>query len=161
MILGVGDLGASAQAGAIIKTYALGSCVALIILDRRTRCIGMAHVVLPESSTSPEKAKTLPGYFADTAIPELFQAMKIAAGGIISAPCDLIVKMCGGANVVDKEESFNIGKRNALALKKNLWKYGLAPRSDDTGGNFSRTVTVYQSNGVVEISSPNKENWKI
>jgi chemotaxis protein CheD len=161
MILGVGDLGASAQSGAIIKTYALGSCVALMILDRKTRCVGMAHVVLPDSETSPEKAKKLLGYFADTAIPELLNAMRKAAGGILSAQCDLIVKMCGGANVVDKEGTFNIGKRNALAIKKHLWKYGLAPRSDDTGGNFSRTVTLYQINGVVEISSPNKENWKI
>jgi chemotaxis protein CheD len=161
MVLGVGDLGASAQPGAVIKTYALGSCVALIILDRRTHCVGMAHVVLPESKISFEKAEKLPGYFADTAIPALFKEMRNAAGGVISAPCDLIVKMCGGANVVDKDETFNIGKRNALAIKKCLWKYGLAPRSDDTGGNFSRTVTLYQANGIVEISSPNKENWKI
>ena len=161
MVLGVGDLGASAQAGAVIKTYALGSCVALIILDRKTRCVGMAHIALPESKISPEKAQSLPGYFADTAVSALLDEMRKQAGGILSAPSDLIVKMCGGANVVDKGETFNIGKRNALAIKKYLWGYGLAPRSDDTGGNFSRTVTLYQSNGVVEISSPNKENWKI
>jgi chemotaxis protein CheD len=121
----------------------------------------MAHVALPESTTSPTKAETLPGYFADTAIPALFNAMRNAAGGILSSPYDLIVKICGGANIADKEGTFNIGKRNALAIKKYLWKYGLAPRSDDTGGDFSRTVTLYQENGVVEISSPNKKNWKI
>jgi len=161
IVLGVGDLAATVKAGAILKTYALGSCVALMILDKRTRCVSMAHVVLPESRISPEKVAKLPGYFADTATQALFDAMKKETGGILSPPSDLIVKMCGGANVVDDENTFNIGKRNALAIKKDLWKYGLAPRSDDTGGNFSRTVTLYQANGVVEISSPNKENWKI
>jgi len=160
-VLGVGDLAATATAGAILKTYALGSCVALMILDKKTRCVSMAHVVLPESRISPEKIAKFPGYFADTATQALFDAMRRETGGILSAPNDLIVKMCGGANVVDDENTFNIGKRNALAIKKDLWKYGLAPRSDDTGGNFSRTVTLYQANGVVEISSPNKENWKI
>lgn len=161
LILGVGDFGATSEAGGIIKTYALGSCIAIMILDRKTRCVSMAHVALPDSKISPSKAATLPGYFADTAIPALFEAMKKESNGIISKPTDLIVKMCGGANVSDANNTFNIGKRNALALKKNLWKYGLGPRSDDTGGNFSRTVTLFQANGVVEISSPGKDNWKI
>jgi len=160
-ILGVGDLAATMQPGAVLKTYALGSCVALMILDRKTRCVSMAHVVLPEMKISPDKVNKLPGYFADTAVQALFDAMKRETNGALSAPCDLIVKICGGANVVDDANTFNIGKRNALAIKKNLWMHGLAPRSDDTGGNFSRTVTLYQANGVVEISSPHKENWKI
>jgi len=161
MILGVGELGASAQPGAMIKTYALGSCVAVMILDRNTRCVGMAHVALPESTTLQQKAKTLPGYFADTAIPALFNEMKKATNGILSQRKDLVVKICGGANISDPNAVFNIGKRNALAIKKNLWKYGLAPRSEDTGGDFSRTVTLHQSNGVAEITSPLKENWRI
>jgi chemotaxis protein CheD len=160
-ILGVGDLYATAQAGAIIKTYALGSCIALMILDKKTRCVSMAHIALPESKVSPQKAEQLPGYFADTAIPALFSAMREAANGALSSSDNLIVKMCGGANVADPNNTFNIGKRNALSIKKYLWKYGLAPRSDDTGGDYSRTVTLSQANGVVEISSPNKENWKI
>ncbi len=161
IILGVGDLSATSQTNGIIKTYALGSCIAVMILDRNTRCVSMAHVALPDSKISPAKSKALPGYFADTAIPALFEAMKKATRGTISKPSDLIVKMCGGANVADVNNTFNIGKRNALAIKKTLWKYGLAPRADDTGGNFSRTVTLYQTSGVVEISSPGKENWKI
>ncbi len=161
IILGVGDLGATSEPKKIIKTYALGSCIAVMILDKNTRCVSMAHVALPDSKISPTKAKNMPGYFADTAIPRLFEEMKSATNGIISKPSELIVKMCGGANVADINNTFNIGKRNALALKKTLWKYGLAPRADDTGGNFSRTVTLYQENGVVEISSPGKENWRI
>jgi chemotaxis protein CheD len=161
MVLGVGDLGASAQPGAIVKTYALGSCIAVIILDKKTRCVGMVHVALPDSTTSPEKAKTLPGYFADTGIPALFDAMRKAANGMLSTPADLIVKICGGANVADKNNVFDIGKRNALAIKKVLWKYGLAPRAEDTGGDYPRTVSVHQANGLVELSSPNKPNWKL
>jgi len=161
IILGVGDFGATVEANGILKTYALGSCIAVMILDRKTRCVSMAHVALPESSISPSKAMSLPGYFADTAIPALFEVMKKNTGGILSPTSDLIVKMCGGANVSDVNNTFNIGKRNALAIKKALWKHGLAPRAEDTGGNFSRTVTLNQANGIVEVSSPGKENWKL
>lgn len=160
-ILGVGDLSATNKSGAILKTYALGSCVAVMILDPVTRCISMAHIALPESKISPSKAQVLPGYFADTAIPVLFDEMKKQAGGKLSPPAKLIVKMCGGANVSDENNTFNIGKRNALAVKKALWKYGLGPRADDTGGNFSRTVTLYQKNGLAVITSPGKNDWKL
>jgi chemotaxis protein CheD len=161
MVLGVGDLGASAQPGAIVKTYALGSCIAVVVLDKKTRCVGMVHVALPDSATSPEKAKGLPGYFADTGIPALFDAMRKVAGGVLSPPADLIVKICGGANIADKNNVFDIGKRNALAIKKILWKYGLTPKAEDCGGNYPRTVAVHQANGLVELSSPNKPNWKL
>lgn len=160
-ILGVGDLSATAKQGAILKTYALGSCIALMILDPVTRCVSMAHIALPESTISPSKAKILPGYFADTAVPALFEEMKKQTGGQLSKPTKLIVKMCGGANVSDGNNTFNIGKRNALAIKKALWKYGLGPRADDTGGNFSRTVTLYQENGIALVSSPGKKDWKL
>ncbi len=65
-ILGVGELGATAEPGNGLKTLALGSCVALLVLDPVSHCVAMDHIALPESMVSPEKAKTLPGHFADT-----------------------------------------------------------------------------------------------
>ena len=79
-MLGVGDYGATKEQGGIIRTMALGSCVAVMILDRGTRCVGMDHVALPESSVSPDRARQLPGYFADTGIPALIEIMKRTAG---------------------------------------------------------------------------------
>ncbi|MGM0444470.1 MAG: chemotaxis protein CheD [Fibrobacterota bacterium] len=161
IILRVGDLDATKEQGGILKTYALGSCVALMILDPKHRCISMTHVALPDSSISPSKARVLPGYFADTAVPRILERMKQVIGAPLSDPRKLIVKMCGGASISDGNNTFNIGKRNALALKKALWKYGLTPKAEDTGQSYSRTVTLYQKNGIAVITSPGKKDWKL
>jgi len=158
LTLGIGDIGATVSEGGIIKTMALGSCVAIMILDRRTRCIAMDHVALPESSVSPDRAKTLPGYFADTGIPVLLREIQRVAGGI-SRPTDLIVKLAGGANVADPNNTFNIGKRNALAIKKILWQHGMGAIAEDLGKDFSRTVTMERDSGKIVLSCPGKPDW--
>lgn len=160
IMLGVGEYGATATAGGVIRTMALGSCIALIIMDRGTRCVGMDHIALPDSSVSPERAKTLPGYFADTGIPKLMDQMRIV-GRSLSKPSNLIVKMCGGANVADPNNTFNIGKRNVLAAKKILWQYGLGPMAEDVGGSYSRTVTLHRDTGRIILSCPGRPDWEL
>lgn len=160
ILLGIGELGATVVQGGAVRTLALGSCVAVIILDRGTRCVGMDHIALPDSSVAPDRARQLPGYFADTGLPLLFKQMERVAGSL-SSPSNLIVKICGGANVADPSNTFNIGKRNALAVKKILWQSGLAPVAEDVGGSFSRTVTVMRDNGKVILTSPGRPDWEI
>lgn len=160
LLLGIGDLGATVAQGGVVRTLALGSCVAVIILDRGTRCVAMDHIALPESSVSPERARELPGYFADTGIPLLFRKMERAAGSV-SRPAQLVVKLAGGANVADPTNTFNIGKRNVLAVKKILWQSGLAPVAEDVGGSFSRTVTVFRDTGKIVLSSHGRPDWEL
>ncbi len=159
MILGVGDLGASNSQDAEIKTYALGSCVAVILLDPRTRTAGMVHIALPEAKINPAKAHDRPGYFADTGIPALLQEM--SKFGCHPQGKGLLVKLAGGAAIMDHNDTFNIGKRNLLAVKKILWSYGMGPRSEDVGGTFSRTVSISIKTGEIFLSSPGRPNWKI
>ncbi|MDR3232938.1 MAG: chemotaxis protein CheD [Planctomycetaceae bacterium] len=160
MMLGVGDYGATKEPGGVVRTMALGSCVAVMILDRVTHCVGMDHIALPDSNVSPDRAKQLPGYFADTGIPALIELMKKTAG-MLSKPSSLIVKMCGGANVADPNGTFNIGKRNALAAKKVLWQFGLGAVAEDVGGSHSRTVTLYRDSGRIVLSCPGKTDWEL
>lgn len=159
IILGVGDLGATSRAGEAIKTIGLGSCVAVIILDPVSHCVAMDHVALPDSSASPERAKQKPGHFADTGIPVLLEEMKKA--GASSNHRGLIVKLVGGANVMDPNSTFNIGKRNVLAIKKVLWQFGMGAVAEAVGGHMSRTVVVDVDSGRVRISSPGREDWEI
>lgn len=159
-MLGVGDYGATVSAGGVIRTMALGSCIALMILDRGTRCVGMDHIALPDSSVSPDRAKQLPGYFADTGIPALIKMMG-RVGGSFSKPSSLIVKMAGGANVADPNNTFNIGKRNVLAAKKILWQFGLGAVAEDVGGSHSRTVTLYRDSGRIVLSCPGRPDWEL
>ena len=158
IVLGVGDYGASNSPGDDVKTFALGSCVSVIFLDPKTRTVGMAHIALPDSSINKAKATEKPGYFADTAIPALLMQMT-------KFGCDKrgkgMVKLCGGANVMDTNDTFQIGKRNALAIKKILWSYGMGAVAEDLGKNYSRTVVISVSAGQITLSSPGKPNWQL
>jgi chemotaxis protein CheD len=159
IMIGIGGLDATKEPGASVKTMALGSCVSVVLLDRKTHAVGMAHVALPESKIDENKAKELPGYFADTAVPALIKRMAELGGPIDGR--GLIVKLAGGSNVMDTSNTFNIGKRNILALKKTLWKFGLGPVAEDVGGDISRTVEVLVDSGMLKISTPNCETREI
>jgi len=159
VILGVGDYGASNQHSDEVKTFALGSCVSVILLDPKTRTVGMAHVALPDSSINKMKAAEKPGYFADTAIPALLAEM--SKFGCHKKGKGMVVKLCGGANVMDTNDTFQIGKRNALAIKKVLWSYGMGAVAEDLGQNFSRTVSISVETGQVVLSSPGRPNWQL
>jgi chemotaxis protein CheD len=119
----------------------------------------MVHVALPESSINPEKAVERPGYFADTGIPALFRAM--AHLGCKPNGRDYIVKLAGGAKVMDPNNTFNIGKRNILAVKKILWQHRMGAVKEDVGGAISRTVTVHVDTGKVILSSSGRGQWPL
>lgn len=159
IMVDIGGLGSSNTPGDFIKTMALGSCVAIILLHPRTRSVGMVHVALPDSSINTERAQHKPGYFADTGLPALMARM--ASLGCGQNGRDYMVKLAGGANVLDHSGTFNIGKRNVLAVKKLLWQRGMGAISEDVGGNISRTVTVDVATGKVILFSAGREQWEI
>jgi len=154
--VGIGEWAVVRNADDIIKTYALGSCIAVIIHDVKNGIVGMIHIALPESSIDPVKAKSRPGYFADTGLPLMIEEMKQLG----SLKPNVRIKIAGGASVMDDKGFFDIGKRNLLAAKKILWKSSLGAIAEDTGGEISRTVSVRAGDGETTISSGNKE-WKI
>jgi chemotaxis protein CheD len=154
--VGIGDWAVSCNPDDAIKTYALGSCIAVILLDVSVGMAALIHIALPESSIDPDKAIKLPGYFADTGLPLMIEEMKKRGA---TRP-HIRVKIAGGASVMDDKGIFDIGKRNLLAAKRILWKSSLGAIAEDTGGDISRTVTVQVSDGETTIASGNK-TWKI
>ena len=151
--IGIGEWAVSSNKDDILKTYALGSCVAVLIYDSSKPLAGMIHIALPDSSIDREKGQILPGYFADTGLPLMIEEMKKL--GAVRA--HLWLKMAGGASVMDPSNLFDIGKRNILAAKRIMWKSSLGPIAEDTGGVISRTVSLKVSNGETTIHSANKD----
>ena len=143
VVVGVADCRVTKDAAASIVTYALGSCIAVAIHDPVTRVGGMLHLMLPESSLDTVKAERNPYMFADTGIPALFR-QAYAAG---AEKKRLIVRIAGGAQVMDDNGTFNIGKRNCLTVKKVLWKAGVMIHAESTGGRDSRTVRLEVDSG--------------
>ena len=157
IVVGVGEFSVTSDEMPTIKTFALGSCVAVICLASRRKMVGLLHVALPEAKINPTMAQARPGMFADTGIPALLDMM-VRRGCNLA---ELKVKLAGGASILDAEQRFEIGKRNILSVKKVLWMYRLGPVAEDVGRDYSRTVTVSAETGLVVISSPNKGEWQI
>lgn len=157
-LVGIGDIAISNKSGDIIKTYALGSCVALIFHAPKIPAVGMAHIALPDSSVGNGKSKSLPGYFADTAIPFMINEFKKL--GVVKNH-EVRIKLIGGASIMDPNGHFNIGKRNVLTIKKILWQYKLGAIAEDVGEDYSRTVEAQVDTGVIIVSSPQMENWTV
>lgn len=153
--VGIGDIHV-ASGEQELKTYALGSCVAVVVWDSSMKVGGMIHIALPEGHINPDKAAEKPGYFADTGLPVLFSELRRA--GANRRMC--WVKLVGGASILDDSHTFEIGRRNALAVKKYLWKIGLAINAEEIGGKISRTVSLDLPTGVLTISSGNQK-WNL
>jgi len=156
--VGVGEIGVTNSVDTVMKTYALGSCVALIFYAPKYNAAGLAHIALPDSKFANGKSKELPGYFADLAIPKLINEFKKFG---VKKNSEVTVKLTGGAKIMDPQSRFNIGKRNVLATKKILWKYKLGAIAEDVGENYSRTVSVKSDSGEVSVTSPGRGEWKL
>ena len=156
--VGVGEYAVSKTPGDVVKTLALGSCVAVIILDPIQRAVGMLHVALPDSSISKRRVSERPGMFADTGIPILLNEMKRLG---YNGNGNLIVKLAGGASIMDPNGTFNIGKRNVLAVRKILWNHRLGALAEDVGDSISRTVSLSVDTGRVILSSPGRGEWQL
>ena len=141
--VGMGDLRISTDPESVLVTYALGSCIAVMVHDRVRRVGGMIHYMLPLSSVTPERSLERPAMFADTGIPMLFDHMYAQA----CRRSDLVVRVAGGASIQDENGFFEIGKRNYLALRKLIWKAGLPITSEAVGGRVSRTVRLFVGSG--------------
>ncbi|HTT61086.1 MAG TPA: chemotaxis protein CheD [Bryobacteraceae bacterium] len=143
VVVGMADCQVSKARDSVLVTYALGSCIAVAIHDPVAGVGGLLHYMLPEASISPAKAGENPYMFADTGIPLLFRrAYEYGA-----EKRRLVVRVAGGAQVMDQEGIFNIGKRNYLALRKIFWKAGVLVQGEDVGGNLSRTVRLEVGSG--------------
>jgi chemotaxis protein CheD len=149
----ISDLRVSASPDDLIVTYALGSCIAVIVHDPKRKVGGMIHYMLPLSEIAPEKAKDKPAMFADTGIPELFRTMY----GMGCDKKDLVVKVAGGGALYDDKGLFSIGKRNYTVLRKMFWKAGVMIAAEDVGGAKSRTARLWVGDGRCTIASQGEE----
>lgn len=148
--VGVADCKVSDGAEAVLATYALGSCIAVAIHDPVAKVGGLLHFMLPESALNPAKAAENPFMFADTGIPLLFRG----AYQLGAEKRRLVVRAAGGAQVMDANGVFNIGRRNHLALRKILWKAGVMIQGEEIGGTESRTVRLEVDSGRLWVRGP-------
>ncbi|WP_442600923.1 chemotaxis protein CheD [Paenibacillus sp. KN14-4R] len=148
--VGMADLNVVHMTG-VLKTTGLGSCVGLTLYDSRVKVAGMAHVMLPNSDIAREPDFNRAKY-ADTAVPDLIDKM-VQLGAMVGR---MQAKLAGGAQMFAfsaQQDSMRIGPRNVESCKELLSQYKIPILSEDTGGNFGRTIELDCETGILFIRS--------
>lgn len=160
IIVGVGDMKVSNDPQSILATYSLGSCIGVAIYDEIAKAGGMLHYMLPESSLDEVKARKNPYMFGDTGIPRLFKSTYELG----AKKNRLKIMVMGGAQILDQQGMFNIGKRNYTILRKLFWKNNVMIDYEEVGGTANRTVKLEIGSGDVWLkasgTTPRKIPWK-
>jgi chemotaxis protein CheD len=149
IIVGISDLKVSNKPEDTLVTYALGSCISIIVYDSKVKVGGLLHFMLPESSLDADRARTNPAMFADTGITLLFKSC-YALG---AEKRQMIVKVAGGASILDDTNYFRIGQKNITAMRKIFWRNNVMIDGEDTGRNCNRTVRLELSTGKCLVKS--------
>jgi chemotaxis protein CheD len=153
IVVGVGDMKVSADPSACLITYSLGSCVGVVGHDPVAKVAGLLHFQLPSAKGHDARAAQSPAMFGDKGIPLLLDAL-LAHGCRRER---LVVRVFGGASMMNDNDLFKIGIKNARAAKKILWQSCMSIRNEDLGGEDSRTVSVEVGSGRVLLKKKTGE----
>ena len=155
LVVGIADLKLSKKSGELLVTYALGSCLGVAIHDPEAKVGGILHAMLPSASADQSRGDFNPAKFVDSGVTTLFkEAYRMGA-----RKERIVAKVAGGASLASGggQDSFQIGKRNIVALKKLFWKNGVLLKGEDLGGHISRTMTLDVATGEIRIKSNGQE----
>lgn len=147
LIIGISDFKVSGNKDDVLVTYALGSCIGVAVYDPVVGVGGLLHFMLPDSQLDQNKARECPAMFADTGIPLLFKACY----GLGAEKKRMVVKVAGGASILDDTNYFRIGQKNITALRKIFWKNNVLIDKEDTGQNHNRTLRMSIADGRVLV----------
>lgn len=143
LFVSIAGMRISDDPSSVLVTYGLSSCIGVSIYDPVVKVGGLLHFMLPASGKQ-HKPKN-PYMYADAGLPLFFkEAYKCGAD-----KKRIITKIAGGAQITDVCRSFEIGKRNRMAVHKILRENGIRVCKEDTGGNAPRTMSLEIATGRV------------
>jgi chemotaxis protein CheD len=129
----------------LLVTTVLGSCVAVTMFSASRGFGAICHAMLPENAGRDRDLR-----YVDTALQHIYD--KIVEYGIGS---DLIVKVFGGAQVLDTGENNankrTIGEQNISKAEQMLNLLGLTVTAQDTGGLHGRKLFFCTRSGDVYV----------
>jgi chemotaxis protein CheD len=133
----MGGLGFTTPEKTVLQTF-VGSCVAICLYDPSAKIAAMAHIMLPKNNTGVPNPKP-EAKFADVAIKIMIDNLQTGNAKINR----LKAKMAGGANIFQNEGKsnvFNIGIRNADAIKSLLGEKKIPIVAQDIGSTSGRWI---------------------
>lgn len=148
-IVGIGEYAVSNNKNDVLKTFALASCVALTVYCPVKNAAGMVHIALPAPDRLNDNSNIRPNYYAITAVPLLINRICNKYG---CSKNDLEIKLFGGADSIQENDVFEIGKKNLNIIKESLAYMGLRNDASETGGKYSRTLEMEVSSGNIKLT---------
>ena len=146
------------RAPSTIISYGLGSCIGISLYDPQTKAGGLLHIMLTDSTQA--RPTDNPAKFADTGLPLMLRDV-LELGASRSR---LVAKIAGGAQMfafANATDIMRVGARNAEAAKKILKELNIRLLSEDTGGNYGRTVQIDLNDGVYKVKTIDKGEKEI
>lgn len=129
----------------VLVSTVLGSCVAVTMFSPACRVGAICHAMLPDNAGRDENLR-----YVDTALRHIFR--KVVEYG---AGSDLVVKLFGGAKVLDagnnESSGRTVGEQNVVRALEVLDALGLKVTTADTGGIVGRKLFFCTRDGDVYL----------
>lgn len=151
--VGISEMKVSRNPEDVLVTYSLGSCIGVALYDPQAGIGGLIHCMLPLSKIDEGRALQNPCMFTDTGVPQMLQAMF----DLGAERRRIVAKVAGAAKLLDDSNTFRIGERNHVVLRKVLWKNNILIAAEDVGGTVARTVYMHMNTGTTIIKSAGRE----
>lgn len=138
----------------ILRTNSLGSCLGIIIYDKKNKIGSLAHTMLPNLYENYD-FETHKGKFVDSAIPYMIDTLEHRG----AYRHNLNAMIFGGSQMFfTSSQSLiqNIGKKNIDTSIKIFKEYNIPIIANETGGQISRTIELYCDKGLVILYELNK-----
>lgn len=142
-----------------LLTLGLGSCVGVVLYDKKSKIGGLSHIMLPDSQMFSGRSQIKIEKFADLAIPQMVTELKEKEG-----VNRLVAKIAGGASMFKLENvkhSQNIGERNILAVEQVLKELKIPIVAKHVGGNMGRSLFVDLETLSVSVKMVNRDIYEL
>lgn len=155
VFVSVADLRHSKAPNAVISTLGLGSCLGVTCYDPFRKIGGLLHAMLPDSQRHRASRPNTMMYL-DLGIPALVEAV-VSLGGDLA---NLEYKVFGGAQILQSNEYFSIGRQNVEMMRQLATRYRLKVVAWQVGGQCNRSIDLHLRDGSVLLRMPAKtEAW--
>lgn len=142
-----------------LLTLGLGSCVGVVLYDKKSKIGGLSHIMLPDSQMFSGRSEIKIEKFADLAIPKMATELKEKEG-----VNQLVAKIAGGASMFKLENvkhNQNIGERNILAVEQVLKELKIPIIAKHVGGNMGRSLFVDLETLSVSVKMVNRDIYEL
>lgn len=140
VVVGLGDLAVAQGPAGRLMTFALGSCVAVVLYDRQRQTGGLLHAFLPNGLEERYRmrVKRQPSLFVNPGISLLLEQLNALR---VSSKSDLIAKIAGGASLVGHTGGISdVGRANAEMARVVLRHLQIRVVAEDVGGHRVRSA---------------------